>query len=172
MKTIVYTNGIKHPRGAQYRKIKREDRLWVLERLDEYQTLIENARKTALETDNDEARAAIQSWLNEYIDAPHKSLPRQGEHGDRFGKRNSIGSFIDGILHNFGPRGTQNDFSEKICDGIEVIFKEMDEVLEHGHGTVKFVHQNDVGPNINPLFKFRRGGPGMPGDSYEPFPCL
>lgn len=130
MRTIIYERGHKvtltHGNGAQYRKTKNEDRQWVLDELRRMRDNITQVEKL-------KADESAQDFLNE-VYRKRDDLPRRGRGSPA---KNSLDSFINGVIDNLET--TQNDLSEKVCDGLEVVFRAMSDLINDNFEPVVFV---------------------------------
>lgn len=116
--------------NTEYREVSPEDKKWVLDQAQRILDL-ENECTNSINSD----LRSIGSELR----TPSKHLIRQGT-----GAHNSIKSLCDGVVNNM-VKGSQRDFSNRTCKGLEEAFIQASEIFTSVE-EVKFIQGevNDI----------------------------
>lgn len=100
--------------NTEYREVSKEDKKWALEQCQRISDLATHCVKSP----NKDLRTAGTD-----LTKPDGSLIRQGS-----GHHNSIKTLVDGVIDNM-VKGSQRDFSNRTCRGLEGAFKKASEIF-------------------------------------------
>ncbi len=119
---------------TQYRAIRDIDKKYIIDSLKTVQGLLQLMNKN-------NTNATIRMLFEQ----PSNTLPWQTRPARR---RNSLSSFIDGVLENMDA-GSQRDPSSKTCKGLVEVFKAMSE-LDVGFDEIQFEQVLDINKKNTP----------------------
>lgn len=100
--------------NTEYREVSKEDKKWVLDQAQRISTLADECMKSS----NSDLRKAGTDLTK--LDG---SLIRRST-----GHHNSVKTLVDGVIDNM-VKGSQRDFSNRTCKGIEGAFKKASEIF-------------------------------------------